>query len=103
GEGNVAEEWPGFVFLDEAQCPIGADVDDITFRADHAPVLFEWRVQVFAPVPGRVTKVLVEAARHRMIRPLAAVVPFSERARGITRRLEGIDESFFFEVQPLLS
>ena len=52
--------------------------------------VFQWRVEIFAPMSGSVAKIFIKAAGPWMVRPLAAVVPFTESARGIASDLERI-------------
>ena len=102
-ERDVAKERPVFVALDEVECPVGAHIDDIALGADHASVFLERRIEVLAPVARRVTKVLVEPAGQRVIRPLAAVVPFAERAGGVAGRFERVGDGCFVDIKPFMA
>ena len=76
-------------------------VGDVAFAAHGLAVVFERRVEVFAPMAGGEAVVFVEAARVWMIRPLRAVVPFSKSARRVARGLECIGERLLVRVQTL--
>ena len=102
-EGHVAQEGLGFVAVDELQRLFGQDVDDVALRGFHHPVVLERGVEIFAPVAGRVAPEGIEAAGERVVRPLAAVVPFAEDPRDVAGGLERVGEGLFVEVHALLS
>src|SRR4030095_15573179 len=54
-------------------------------------------------MPRRVTKVFLEPARHWVIRPLTAIVPFAKRSGRIPGSLKGLGNCSLLEVEPLLS
>ncbi len=103
GERDEGEERAVLVFVDEGEGAVGADVDDVAGGADHAAVVVEGRVEVFAPVAGGVAEVFVEAAGPGVVGPLGAVVPFAEGAGGVAGGLEGVGDGFLREVEAFLS
>ena len=102
-EWEIAEKRTRFVRLDERKSVFGEIVGDIALAADELSVVLEWRSEILAPMTGSEAIVFVEAARVGMIRPLAAVVPFAERASGVARGLEALSDGAFTGVQSLLS
>src|SRR6185295_4663584 len=85
-ERQVTKERTVFVLLDERQRVVGEVVGDVAFAAHGRAVMLEGRLEVFAPMTRSEAVVFVETARVRVIRPLAAVVPFG-RIRSEERRV----------------
>src|SRR6187399_1186649 len=101
-ERQITEEWLLLILLDEGERVVREIVGDVSFAAHGLTVVLERRIEVFAPVAGGKPVVFIEPARVRVVRPLAAVVPFAEGARRVTRRLEGIGNRLLVEVHLLL-
>ena len=77
---------------------LGEIVGDVTFAADGLAVVFERRIEVFAPMAGGEAVIFLEAARVGMIRPLAAVVPFAKAPGRVTGALESLRDRSLIEV-----
>src|SRR5262245_14949577 len=95
----IAEEWPIAIRLDEGDRLVGQIVGDVAFAAHGLAIVFKRRIEVFAPMPGREAVVFLEAARVGMVGPLAAVVPFAERAGAIAEGAKNLSESCLVQVK----
>ena len=103
GEGDEAEKRPGAVFGDEPQGVVGQYIHDVALGWAHDPVLLERRVEILAPVAGRVAAESFEPAGERVVGPLAAVMPLAEDPGGVTRRPEGVGDRLFRQVHAFLA
>src|SRR6185436_19795090 len=74
-ERHITEKGTFLVPLDELDGMVGEIVRDKTASANHAPVVLQRRIEIFAPMPGGEAVVFIQAPRIRMIGPLAAVMP----------------------------
>src|SRR5262245_27504783 len=102
-ERNVAKERFRLIAVDKIERSIGAHIDDIAVSANHAAILFERRVEVFTPMPRCVAEVFSEPTRHRVIRPLTAIVPFAKCACRVPRSTERLGNRSFTKVEAFLS
>lgn len=59
GKRDIAEKGLVLMNLNEFQRTIGASVDNIALRSDHATVFFEFGVEVFSPMPLRIPHELI--------------------------------------------
>ena len=103
GKRDIAEKRLVLMNLNEFQCTIGASVDNIALRSDHATVFFEFSVEVFSPMPLRIPHELIEATGHGVIGPLRSIVPLAESTGRITGTLTGVGQRLFHQIQSLLS
>src|SRR5512133_2934575 len=102
-EGHVTQKGLVLVPLNKCQRPVGANIHNVTFRADHPAIVVQWRIKILAPMAGGVAKVFFKTARQGVIRPLTAIVPLAECACGVARPLEGVGNGLFTKVQSLLT
>ncbi len=102
-ERHEAQEGPALVAFDELECLVGERIDDVPLGLHHDSVVFEWGVEVLPPVAGSVAPEGVEPTRHRVVGPLAAVMPFAEEAGDVAGGLERIGEGFFARIHPFLA
>src|SRR5688572_1901331 len=96
---DVAEKWLSLVFIDEGQRVVGEIVGDEAFSAHWLAVAFEGWIEIFAPMTGGEAVVFFKAPGVRMIRPLAAVMPFSKGSGRVACRPKRIGDGFLVEVQ----
>ena len=103
GERDVAEEWLLAVPLHEAQRVLHEHIDDEALRLEHHAVFFERRIKILAPMAAGVADILVKTARTRVIRPLAAIVPLSERTGRVACGFEIVRDGLFIGAHAFLA
>src|SRR5207249_2019261 len=91
------------VALNKRQRMVREIVRNIAPPARRLAVVIERRIEILAPMARSKTTELVEPARVRMIRPLAAIVPFAKAASGVPGGLEGLRNGPLIRIQPLLA
>lgn len=89
--------------LAKLDCAVGEIVDDEPAAPDWSAVVFERWIEVFAPVALSEPVELIEAARVRMVGPLAAVVPLAETGGGVARGAESFGDGAFVGVEAFLA
>ena len=100
---HVTEKWLLSIRLDELHRPPHQHVHNEALRAKRLPVVLQRWVEILTPVTTCVAHILLKPTSIRMIRPLAAIVPFAEGPRGITACQKAVGDGLLIRVHPLLS
>ena len=99
----VTEERVVAIAFDESNGVVGEVIDDEAVAPNLAAIVIEGRAEIVSPVTGGESVIFVEPAIVGMVGRLGAVVPFAERAGGITVGFEHIGDGGLVGVESALT
>ncbi|OPZ16261.1 MAG: hypothetical protein BWZ10_01495 [candidate division BRC1 bacterium ADurb.BinA364] len=102
-ECDIAEKRSGTRSGDEIDGGAGQGVGDVSRRIRRLAIALGLRIEIVAPVPERQSVEFVESLGVGMVRPLRAVVPFSETARGVSRAAQHLGDGDFVRAHDFLA